>query len=28
MDSDCCNNPTVVCNEGPGVEFPTCILAP
>jgi hypothetical protein len=27
-DTDCCNNPVVICNDEPGVEFPTCILAP
>lgn len=27
-NSDCCNTPPVVCNNAPGVEFPTCILGP
>jgi hypothetical protein len=26
-DADCCNTPAVVCNAGPGVEFPSCVLA-
>lgn len=27
-DSDCCNGPAVVCNDGElGIEFPTCVLA-
>jgi hypothetical protein len=27
-DTDCCNNPVVICNDEAGVEFPTCVLAP